>query len=300
VDESASDFMQLDSFKLTLGNIADIELDRLHALSTSVGWPHRAEDLQFLRDFGKGVVALDDIGRILGSAMWFPYGGNFATIGMVITSPRLQANGAGQWLMNHILDQVKDRDIGLNATRVAHRLYLSLDFKPEATVYQCQGEALDPPQMDLPPDTALRAIEPGDLDAVSVLDEAAFGADRKPLLARLLPHSKGLALIRHAKIEAFSFCRPFGRGQVVGPVVAMSDTDAISVVRPHVVEHAGRFLRLDTREKGGAFAEFIARCNLPIFDTVTTMSLGRRWPVSKPGEVKSKPHTFALAGQAIG
>jgi hypothetical protein len=95
VTPTASGSMQLDSFKLELTDIAKVDLRKLHALSMSVGWPHRAEDWQFLVEFGRGIAALDAIGRVLGSAMWFPYGDDFATMGMVITSPRLQANGAG-------------------------------------------------------------------------------------------------------------------------------------------------------------------------------------------------------------
>ncbi|TIU57652.1 MAG: GNAT family N-acetyltransferase, partial [Mesorhizobium sp.] len=122
---------------MRIADIEDVELERLHALSLSVGWPHRAEDWQFLRGSGQGFVALDEIGRVLGSAMWFGHGSGFATVGMVITSPRLQTLGAGQWLMKRVFEKVGGRDLRLNATRAARRLYLSLDFQPEKTVYQC-------------------------------------------------------------------------------------------------------------------------------------------------------------------
>jgi GNAT superfamily N-acetyltransferase len=298
--EAESESLQLDSFKLEVGDINTVELDRLHALSISVSWPHRAEDWQFLRDFGKGIVALDEIGRILGSAMWFPYGPDFATVGMVITSPRLQANGTGKWLMSRVLDQMKGRNLGLSATRAARRLYQSLNFQKEATVYQCNGEAVYPPEVALPPDITLRSIEPADFDQIAALDAAAFGADRTALLAKLMTVSKGVALIRDGAIEAFALCRAFGRGHVVGPVVARSQADAIAVVRPHAAEHAGRFLRLDTREKDGVFPEFLSRCGLPVFDTVTTMSLGRPWPVSPDNAPAHMPRTYGLVSQALG
>ncbi|TGU31125.1 N-acetyltransferase, partial [bacterium M00.F.Ca.ET.152.01.1.1] len=95
--------------------------------SLSVGWPHRAEDWQFLRETGQGFVALDEIGRVLGSAMWFAHGAGLATVGMVITSPRLQTLGAAQWLMKRVFDRIPGCDLRLNATRAARRLYLSLD-----------------------------------------------------------------------------------------------------------------------------------------------------------------------------
>ncbi|WEX79167.1 GNAT family N-acetyltransferase [Sinorhizobium numidicum] len=285
---------------MRIGDINNADIEQLHALSIAVGWPHRAEDWQFAREVGKGIVALDEIGRIQGSAMWFPYGAHFATIGLVITTPRLQANGAGQWLMGHVLDRVAGRNLGLNATRAARRLYRSLNFVTEALVSQCQGESTIPPDVESSPGTVLRALALTDLEPIAELDRVAFGADRKVLLARLLACSKGVGLIRDGKIEAFSLCRRFGRGHVVGPVVAGKDADAIAVVRPHVAEHAGSFLRLDTREKGGAFSDFLSRCGLPVYDTVTTMSRGRPW-LTVPGRQEPRePRTYALVGHALG
>ncbi len=290
--------IQLDSFELTLGDIAEADLDALHALSMSVGWPHRAEDWQIVRELGRGVVARDAIGRVLGSAMWFNYAPDFAIFGMVITSPRLQMLGAGRWMMDHLLAQTGSRAIGLNATRSARRLYESLGFVAERTVYQCNGDAVVPPDGSLPPATRLRALTRDDLDEIAALDLAAYNAGRTPVLAHLLEVSKGVALVRGDRIAAFSLCRRFGRGHVIGPVVAANDDDAIAVTRPHVAEHAGTFLRLDTRQKSGAFPEFLALSGLPVYDTVTSMSLRRPWLVEEKGG--ETPIIYALASQALG
>jgi GNAT superfamily N-acetyltransferase len=288
----------IDSFETRIADIDSVDIDKLHALSMSVAWPHRREDWQFLRDFGQGIAAIDEIGRILGSAMWFPYGDRFATIGMVITSPRLQMLGAGQWMMNHVLAQTSSRAIGLNAPRSARRLYASLGFVAERTVYQSNGEAVVPPQGLLPPEARLRALASDDLDEIAALDRVAYRADRTHVLARLLEVSKGVALVRGDRIVAFSLCRRFGRGHLIGPLVAANDDDAIAVTRPHVADHAGTFLRLDTRQKSGAFAEFVAQAGLPVYDTVTSMSLGRPWLVEETGG--ETPIIYALVAQALG
>lgn len=290
----------VDSFEMRIADINTVDLEQLHALSIGVGWPHRADDWQFARDLGKGVVALDEVGRVLGSAMWFPHGEDFATIGLVITSPRLQANGAGQWLMEHILAQIPECNLGLNATRAAKRLYRSLDFTAEAVVFQCQGEASSPAEVEIPASVELRALDMSDLSAVAALDKEAFGADRTVLLSRVLLASSGLGLIRNGKIEAYSFCRRFGRGYVIGPMSAASDADAIAISRPHIAEHTGKFLRLDTREKSGAFSDFLSDCGLLVFDTVTTMSRGRPWPEARERRPAGTPKIYALAGHALG
>jgi GNAT superfamily N-acetyltransferase len=265
-----------------------------------VGWPHRAEDWQFLRNVGRGIAASDEIGRVLGSAMWFPHGAGFATVGMVITSPRLQSLGAGELLMRRILGEQQGREFRLNATRAARRLYLSLDFHPEKTVFQCQGEARWPQWIrPIPPNTELRRLQEADLAAVVELDAKAFGVSRQTLLDVLFQESVGFGLFRGGQLDAFALCRRFGRGHVVGPVTASRDEDAIAVVAPHISLHAGRFLRLDTHLRDAEFGTFLAQSGLPVFDTVLTMSLGRhvRDLESRSG---GQPVTYGLASQTLG
>ncbi|MGX5831064.1 GNAT family N-acetyltransferase [Mesorhizobium sp. 43Arga] len=295
-----SESLKIDAFSMQVGDIEDVELDRLHALSLSVGWPHRAEDWQFLRELGQGFVALDEIGRVLGSAMWFEHGDGLSTVGMVITSPRLQTLGAGQWLMKRVFENVAGRDLRLNATRAARRLYLSLDFQPEKTVYQCQGIARAE-TMGRPADFRgdVRRLDARDIPAAIALDAAGFGVRRAALIEKLFVHSAGYGLFKDDKLNAFALCRPFGRGHVVGPVVAESDADAVAVVRPHVADNSGSFLRIDTHMANGDFAAFLSHSGMTIFDTVLTMSMGKRLAdFAVDGAVA--PVTYALASQTLG
>jgi GNAT superfamily N-acetyltransferase len=296
-----SDSVQIDAFVASIRNINDVGLSHLHALSIAVGWPHRAEDWQFLRQVGLGIVALDEIERPIGSAMWFPYGEDVATIGMVITSPRLQTNGTAQWLMQHVLGETKGRNLRLNATRAAQRLYLSLDFQPEKTVYQRQG-AVRLSVATREPETngvVVRQLQDEDVPAVIACDALAFGVSRHAAIRALFAHSSAYGLFREDKLCAFALCRPFGRGHVVGPVVAANDEDAIAVVRPHVLEHDGSFLRLDTHRESGDFATFLMESGLPVFDTMLTMSLGK--PLADfVQDVANPPVTYALASHTLG
>ncbi|QND56100.1 GNAT family N-acetyltransferase [Mesorhizobium huakuii] len=300
MDLKPSGSLKIDTFSMRIGDIEGVELDRLHAHSLAVGWPHRAEDWQFLRESGEGFVALDEIGRVLGSAMWFAHGADFATVGMVITSPRLQTLGAGQWLMKRVFERVAGRDLRLNATRAARRLYLSLDFQPEKTVYQCQGIArlqTTGRPADIRGD--VRILDAGDISAAIALDAAGFGVRRAALIEKLFAHSAGYGLFKGDTLTAFALCRPFGRGHVVGPVVAQSDADAVAVVRPHVADHSGSFLRIDTHMDSGEFAAFLSHSGMPVFDTVLTMSMGKRLTDFAVGGAVA-PVTYALASQTLG
>ena len=132
--------VRLKSFELVAQDIADVDVELLHALSIAVGWPHRSSDWDFLRRAGDGIVAVDGIGRVFGSAMWFSHGADFATVGLVITSPRIQAQGGGRWLMQQVLERCGNRNLALNATQPALALYRSLGFDVEGHVYMRQGE----------------------------------------------------------------------------------------------------------------------------------------------------------------
>ena len=299
MDAKAVEIPYVDAFRMQFADIADIELDKLQALSVAVRWPHRADDWQKLRELGHGVVGRDEIGRVIASAMWFPHGDDFATIGMLITSPRLQANGAAKWLTQRVLANCSGRKVRLNATREARRLYDSLGFVQRKTVFQCQGEAIAPAQeQEQAPRLLLRRLERDDLEALAAFDAPAYGVPRAFHLGRLFEDSVSYGLFEGRRLRAYSMSRRFGRGHVVGPVAAIDETDAIAVVQPHVRAHAGSFLRLDTHFETGPFTDFVQQCGMPVYDTVTTMTLGD--DADYGSGANGQPVVFALASQTLG
>jgi GNAT superfamily N-acetyltransferase len=287
--------VRVKSFELVAKDINDVDVKLLHALSIGVGWPHRPKDWDFLRRAGHGIVAVDGIGRVFGSAMWFPYGHKFATIGLVITSPRTQAQGTGRWLMDQVFERCGDRNLTLNSTDAAYHLYLSLGFTKEATVYLWQGEVVSPP----PPVPALAgelsSLSTANIGEIAALDERAFGVNRQKLLALLSVGASISVLRRGGEAVGFSMKREFGRGHVIGPIIASNDCDAIHLTAVHLKDLAGQFVRVDTREQTGLFADFLQQSRLGMTDTVSTMSKGKRFLNRKENE----PWIYGLAGHAL-
>lgn len=281
----------LDSYLLTLSEMTREDLPKLHELSIGVNWPHRAHDWAMLFDLGEGYVTRDPIERILGSAMWFPFGEHMASIGMVITSPRLQDHGAGRWLMQHILARTAQRNKILNATKAAYRLYLSLDFVPRRTVFQHNGIVHSVPDSS----GGARPLAAGDTAAIIALDAAAYGAGRGAVMEQVLARSEGTVLDINGEVTGFALRRPFGRGHVIGPVVAESEEDAIRLIQPHVAALEGKFARLDTRAEAedGPLRSFLSSAGIGLYDTVTTMTMGEP-PAQGPVT------TFSLINQALG
>ena len=287
--------MRLKSFELVARDIANVDVHLLHALTLSVGWPHRPKDWEFLIRAGQGIAAVDGIGRVFGTAMWFPHGDDFATVGLVITSPRTQAQGGGRWLMEHVFKQCRGRDLALNATRAAHGLYLSLGFVDEASVLMRQGElARDIPALP-PVNGELSPLDADRLAEIVPIDSQAFGRSRERLLTLLSENASICVLRRGGKVVGYSMRRDFGRGQVIGPVAATNPEDAIHLKAVHMEELKGRFVRVDTREAKGPYAAFLEQCGLTIAEVVTTMSKGRRFLNSQADQ----PRFYGLAGHAL-
>lgn len=279
----------LDSYELKCTDMLPEDIPRLHELSIAVNWPHRPKDWELTINLGHGHLARDEIGRVLGSAMWFPMGEKLASIGMVITSPRLQDHGAGRWLMQHVLADTIGRSKVLNATKAAYRLYLSLGFSPRATVFQHQGIAFRVPDG---PDYAQTMLA-DHADAIVALDAQAYGADRRPVFDRLFSVSQGTVILQDGAVKGFALCREFGRGRLIGPVVAETEEDAVALIRPHIIAHKDSFMRMDTRAENGLLRSFLDDAGIAMHDTVTTMTLGE---MPDTGPVT----TFGLVNQAVG
>ncbi len=279
----------IESYNLTLQEMSPSDIDQLHALSIAVQWPHRPEDWSFLLQYGHGITAKDEIGRLVASAMWLPTAPDSGNIGMVITSPRLQTQGAALWLMQNIFSEMGNRNKSLISTREAYRLYISMGFQTVYPIYHHDGFVKSAP---VSPDHA-RQINADDFAAIAALDKAATGLDRSSLLTHILQLGHGTVLTQNGEVTGFALCRQFGRGHVIGPLVALDQQDAIALIAPIVEDHQGRFLRLDTPYEG-ALRDYLTACGLTHFDTVTKMKIGDLPHPNGPQKA------FAIVSQTFG
>ncbi|MBZ9558563.1 MULTISPECIES: GNAT family N-acetyltransferase [unclassified Modicisalibacter] len=270
------------------------DLHHLHQLAVSVFWPHRARDLRLLMSLGQGYLALDEIERVLASGMYFEMGTDFAMIGMMMTAPRLQTRGAGRWLLDRILADCAGRDLRLNATRQAYRLYASVGFVPVVTVHQRQGPVRAEGVPETPTAYPVRALQDDDAPALRALDRVAFGAERRDVLEALFTVSEGTVAVRDGTPAGFALIRDFGRGRVIGPVVAEDEAMAMALIAPLIRRHPGRFLRIDTSCDSRVFVDFLTAAGLHEYDTVTQMRLGKQR--GGDGHVQ----TFGLAAHTLG
>ncbi|WP_182422108.1 GNAT family N-acetyltransferase [Aureimonas sp. ME7] len=266
------------------------DLGAAHALSVEVNWPHRPDDWRLVHEIGEGIVAADEGGRVMGSAMWWPFGPDLATIGMVIVSPRLQGQGTGRRMMRELFARAGARTIRLVATAAGQRLYESEGFRATTAIAQYQGLASAGATVR---DARVRPAGEADRPGIAALDREASGGDRSRMLAALARVGSVEVLEDGGRIRGYSVCRPFGRGHVIGPLVARDATEAVALASPHMRAHAGTFLRADTPEAEGAFVDFMEASGLGNADRVVQMTRGPA-PATGPAQV------FTLANQALG
>lgn len=270
------------------------DLDGALLLSQAVRWPYRLEDWSIALELGQGVLA-EAAGRIVACALWWPYGDGLATCGIVIVSPAMQGHGLGRRLMEHLLAASGDRSILLNSTAEGHRLYKAFGFRDIGTVHQHQARI--PPGIAPTPlsgdDGRVREARPDDRVAILRLDEAAFGAVRTGMIAAFERIGDAAVIERNVTVQGFAFCRPFGLGQAIGPVVARTADDARSLIRYFLQAKAGGFLRVDI-DGGSGLGDWLTAQGLPEVGSVTTMVRGKRPAATGPERI------FGLASQSFG
>ncbi|WP_228028417.1 GNAT family N-acetyltransferase [Donghicola mangrovi] len=248
-------------------------------LSQQAGWPHRAEDWAMTLSTAQGVVALDG-DQIVGTALCSDFG-DVATLNMIIVDEACRGRGLGRRLMDAIIALGQGKTLRLVATKDGLPLYEKLGFVAHGQIHQYQGiaQARTPEQ----PVKTGRA----DLNDLTKIDQSASGMSRHHLLEQIA--ATGTVL---TTAGGFAMLREFGRGMVVGPVVAEDAIAARALIDAAATQAKGKFLRIDlTSDALGGHME-----------TLGLQHVGGGTAMQRPAHA---PHptpfkTFALVSQALG
>lgn len=259
-------------------------------LSQEMAWPYRLADWEFALELGRGFVLVNE-GAVVGTAAWWPYGETDASAGMIIVSKGFQGRGYGARLMDAVLAAAGPRTIQLNSTDEGRLLYERRGFRAVGLIHQHQG--ILPGSYDSSPNQSVRTAGPGDRDAIARLDRAATGWIRTEMLGRLIDVAEVYVLERDGEVAGFAMSRLFGRGHVVGPVMAENAADARALIDAALPPLKGRFVRIDTSATSG-IGTWLAELGLSRVSDALTMVLGHQAPL--PGAVQR----YALANQSFG
>lgn len=259
------------------------------ALSRQENWPHRPQDWQMALQLSSGAVALDDQGRVTGTILVTPYGADCAMINMVIVDRNARGKGLGRRLMEQAFALAGDRPLRLVATTDGMPLYRKLGFAPSGTILQHQGNVAKLGAPD-----GVEAASASDQPEIKTMDRDAYRADRQALIDALAERGQFAVIRRDGAIKAYAVIRPFGRGEVIGPVIAGSAADAKVLISYFAASRPGAFLRVDTDSRTG-LAGWLTEIGLA--------HVGGGVAMDRPARADAatvRPKVYALANQALG
>ena len=268
------------------------DLPAAQALSREVNWPHRLEDWQFMHSVGQGLVAYSG-DQLVGTAMWWTYDNRIARLGMVIVDPTIQRSGIGRALMLGILDRITEPTVLLNATKQGETLYRQLGFQGIGSILQHQGASFSAPLVPLRAGERIRPLGRNELARLVELDADACGVAREGVIAALIENGEAVVLDEAGETVGFAFYRRFGRGHVIGPVVARDTASAKALISHWIGSNAGMFVRIDVPGESG-LSEWLETLGLVRVDNVVTMVRGTS--LKQAGGF----HVFGVVNQALG
>lgn len=278
-----------DAYVYRMATAAD--MPAAHALSVHLKWPHREADWAMVQRTSEGFVAEHE-GQLVGVA-FACHQGAYSSIGLVIVSDQHQSKGIGRQLMNLCLDAAAPRTPILNATESGAPLYVSMGFVEYARIQQHQGVPQLPPVFATA-GAVSREVTHDEYPQVIELANAGSGLDRTAVLNDLLPMAECVVGVEvHGQLKGCALLRRFGRGHLIGPVVAQNLEQA-QQMSTHLLDLIpGAFVRFDILADCG-LVEWLEGLGLPCVDRAPRMVLGEP-PQSRDGIAQ-----FAMVTQAIG
>jgi GNAT superfamily N-acetyltransferase len=276
-----TDSAALPRTKIALAPFTPDHIAEALRLSQAVDWPHRAEDWALNLSVSDGVVALSE-GAVVGTALCSVFG-PVATLNMIIVGAAQRGRGLGRALMEQVIALAGAREMRLVATADGLPLYEKLDFTAESRIAQHQGVAKAPAG-----DSRVTTGKADDIPRLAQMDEAASGLSRATLLATIA--EAGEVLVAD---HGFALLRDFGRGKVLGPVVAQDTATAQALLTEAAHRCDGQFLRIDLTEESGL---------ADLADTLGLAHVGGGIAMRRNAlpETPSDFKTFALVSQALG
>ena len=236
-------------------------------LSQALRWPHREADWQQFITWAKAhgaPLAVRVDGQLIGCGLAWQWGHDQGSIGMVIVDNAWQRRGIGKRLFKGLLQALDGRDVMLQATAQGRPLYELLGFTAIGHARQFHGHWQPPaeagPTVSLATDERTRLLQPQDLPALLAYDQRERGLTRPALLQALLAQMDAdercaVSVDEQGHLCGYGILRRFGRGWVVGPLLADGADRAVALVKRLTQERTGDFIRIDLAAHTRAFPD---------------------------------------------
>lgn len=280
---------------IQLRTMQPADLEQGYRLSQQVSWPHRQADWEQALALGEGIVAENAQG-VVGCAILWPWGEERSTLGLVIVDPSCQGQGIGKKLMEGLLEKVPGGNVRLHATEMGKGLYEKYGFVVQCSVFQHQIAQLPEiaaPQLDA--GEVIRPLREEELPALIESDYQSHGLLRPALWQDLFRSAEALLVLeKEGKAQGYMTLRKFGRGHVIGPMLAVDQPSAEKLFCYGASQLTGQFVRIDTYGNT-PFSDWLTAQGLPTVDAPLMMVRGTPW--QRP---EGAMQDFSFMSQAMG
>ena len=286
-----------------------ITLDTSHVadclrLSDQAGWNQVAADWELLLAPGHA-FGFADRGKLVATALVFPYPPEFAWISMVLVDEEWRRQGLASQLMRACLDRAEYLGLApvLDATPAGRPVYERLGFVAGERIVRMEWRGFrHAPRREVTggEDGAIRPATDDDIKRLSDWDAVRFGANRSRVLRALRRRIPGAAFVceQEDEIRGFVLARDGRRATQIGPLIADDDDLAIVLVE---AARDGLLADLDsnsvTIDATADRVEFVEHLETRGFTSVrefTRMANGIDLPLVKPTDC------FATGGPELG
>lgn len=270
------------------------DLDVCLALAVDREWSPERAKWSLLLECGTGYGIDDPAGGLAATVVVMGYQPTLSVIGMMLVSRRRSREGLGRLLMSHAVEHAGPGVCYLYATEFGRPLYEQLGFVTTDTVTKHFGHFSGDSDDDGSPP---RAGRPADLDAITALDRAAFGADRGRLLSRLVTSSERFAVLERGGV-VIGFGVAWRNLSVVnvGPIVA-PDHDAAGRLVAGLATGHSLPVRVDVPASREDFSRWLQRHGLDGASPGPPVPLMTFEAKPLPGE---RSLLYAIGSQATG
>lgn len=269
-------------------------------LSTEAGWNQTASDWRLMLETGEAIGQFAPDGELVASALILPYGGShgakIAWIAMVLTTGRWRRCGLATANLRWAIDRCRARGLtaGLDATPEGRLVYQPLGFRDEFGLCRLRAEA---PALEsfAPAEFTVRPMASQDVAAVTLIDAAAFGAERRQLIAYLQANQPAHAHVAEAggRVAGAILARAGRVALHLGPLYADSPEIAMALATRTIDGMQGP-VSLDVPDLQTPFVEWLSQGGFqPVRPFIRMLQSDRP-------EVGQRELVFAIAGPEFG
>ncbi|RYE10069.1 MAG: GNAT family N-acetyltransferase [Hyphomicrobiales bacterium] len=252
---------------LALSPLTLDDVDDGLALVSEAGWNQVAADWRYMLTAGHGTGFRDDTGRVVATSIVLPYRPGIGWIGMVLVATTHRNRGLATRLLGHTIDWCRGEALTpmLDATPAGREVYRRLGFSDGEVIERWRGTG----------NGSATQNDPMDIDLACRIDHAAFGADRRDLIASLAQRDGAPRLQLDGSVL---LGRPGRTATQLGPLLA-PDPLAASALCERAIDAIAGPLLIDVPRRENALRDLLQSRGFAVERAFTRMSLGTFAPM---------------------